>query len=177
MENFNQIFTLVAETKTIHLNSDVLESGVINILILVAILIYLGRDFLGGALEERQEQIIQAVQDAEEKLTAANIRLTEAEKQLTQAQVIISEIQKETVNTKKNLLESDSSEIDQELSIRFNRAFVTLNSREQVVFTEIKQQIIRLTLKQVISKIQSKLGSTTKSRLIDNNIAQLGGNL
>jgi len=101
MENFDRIFTLISETSTIHLNFDVLESGVINIVILVGVLIYLGRDFLGSSLEQRQQEIIQAVQDAENKLNEANLRLSEAEKQLTQAQVIISEIRKETLNTKK----------------------------------------------------------------------------
>jgi F-type H+-transporting ATPase subunit b len=177
MENFGQIFTLIAQNETIHLNFDVLESGVINIVILFGVLVYLGRDFLGSSLEQRQQEIIQAVQDAEDKLNEANIRLNEAEKQLKQAQVIISEIRKETINTKKSLLKSDSTDINQELSIRFNRALTTLRSREQQVFTEIKQQIIRLALKKVLLKVQSKLGSTKKSQLIDSNIAQLGGNL
>jgi F-type H+-transporting ATPase subunit b len=103
MENFGQIFTLIAQNETIHLNFDVLESGVINIVILVGVLVYLGRDFLGSSLEQRQQEIIQAVQDAEDKLNEANIRLNEAEKQLKQAQVIISEIRKETINTKKKV--------------------------------------------------------------------------
>jgi len=177
MENFDQIFTLIAKNETIHLNFDVLESGVVNIVILVGVLIYLGRDFLGSSLEQRQQEIIQAVQDAEDKLNEANIRLIEAEKQLAQAQVIISEIRKETINTKKSLLQSDSCDINQELSIRFNRALVTLRSREQQVFTDIKQQIIRLALQKVLLKVQSKLGSVKKSQLIDSNIAQLGGSL
>lgn len=177
MENFDQISTLIAQNGTIHLNLDVLESGVVNIIILVGVLIYLGRDFLGSSLEQRQQEIIQAVQDAEDKLNEASVRLKEAEKQLAQAQIIISEIRKETINTKKSLLESDSLDANQELSIRFNRALTTLRSREQQVFTDIKQQIIRLALQKVLSKIQSKLGSTKKSQLIDSNIAQLGGSL
>ncbi len=103
--------------------------------------------------------------------------LTEAQKQLTQAQVIISEIRKETINTKKILLESDESDINQELTVRFTRALTTLRSREQQVFTEIKQQIIRLALKKVLLKVQSQIGSTKKEQIIDTNIAQLGGNL
>ena len=40
MENFDQIFTLVAEHEGIGLNLDILETGLINILILIAILVY-----------------------------------------------------------------------------------------------------------------------------------------
>jgi hypothetical protein len=47
MENFDPIFTLLA-TESIRLNTDILETGLINILVLLGILIYTGRDFLGS---------------------------------------------------------------------------------------------------------------------------------
>jgi F-type H+-transporting ATPase subunit b len=75
MENFDQIFTLLAEGEGIGLNLDILETGVLNILGLVAILIYVGRDFLGSILETRQAEIVRSVQDAEERLNEANKRL------------------------------------------------------------------------------------------------------
>ena len=37
MENFDQIFTLVAENEGITLNLDILETGVINIIALIGI--------------------------------------------------------------------------------------------------------------------------------------------
>ena len=67
MENFDQIFTLLAEGEGIGLNLDILETGLINILALVAILVYVGRDFLGSTLEERRANIVQGVQDAEDR--------------------------------------------------------------------------------------------------------------
>ena len=67
MENFDQIFTLLAEHEGISLNTDILETGLINILALLAILIYTGKDFLGSILEERKSTIVQNVQDAENR--------------------------------------------------------------------------------------------------------------
>jgi F-type H+-transporting ATPase subunit b len=177
MENFDQIFTLLAAKGQIGLNTDFLETGVLNILVLVGIIVYVGRDFLGSSLEQRQQEIIQSVQDAEERLTEANTRLSEAQKQLTQAQVIISEIRTETMNTKKVLLDSDSTQANQELATRFGRALATLRSREQQVFSEIKQQIISLALKNVLSKVQTNLGPAKQATLIDKSIAKLGGQL
>ena len=83
MENFDQIFTLIAENEGISLNLDILETGVINIIALIAILIYVGKDFLGSILEKRKNDIITSVQDAEERLNEANTRLSEAKKQLS----------------------------------------------------------------------------------------------
>ena len=107
MENFDQIFTLVAEHEGIGLNTDILETGLINVLALIAILVYTGKDFLGSLLEERKTSIVQGVQDAEDRLNEANRRLSEAQKQLSQANVVITEIKNETVAAKKVLLESE----------------------------------------------------------------------
>ena len=101
MENFDQIFTLVAEHEGIGLNLDILETGLINILALIAILVYTGKDFLGSVLEERKTNIVKGVQDAEDRLNEANRRLSEAQKQLSQANVVITEIKNETVAAKK----------------------------------------------------------------------------
>jgi len=110
MENFDQIFTLLAENEGISLNLDILETGVINIIALVGILIYVGRDFLGSSLEARKSDIVTGVQDAEERLNEANKRLAEAQKQLSQANVVITEIKNETIATKKVLLQADASQ-------------------------------------------------------------------
>jgi F-type H+-transporting ATPase subunit b len=85
MEIFNRIFTLISSDENITLNFDILETGLINIIALIIILVYVGRDFLGSTLEQRKNEIITNVQDAEERLNEANKRLTEAQKQLSQS--------------------------------------------------------------------------------------------
>merc|ERR1712244_108280 len=98
----------LAENGSIGLNLDILETGVLNIVALVGILIYTGKDFLGSILQERKDTIVKSVQDAEDRLNEANRRLSEAQKQLSQADVVITEIKTETVAAKKVLLESDA---------------------------------------------------------------------
>ena len=80
MENFDQIFTLLAEHEGIGLNLDILETGLLNIIALIAILFFTGRDFLGSLLEERKTTIVKSVQDAEDRLNEAQKRLDEAAK-------------------------------------------------------------------------------------------------
>ena len=106
MENFNQIFTLLAEEGSISLNLDILETGLLNILALLAILVYTGKDFLGSLLDERKTTIVKSIQDAEDRLNEAQKRLSEAQKQLDQADLVMSEIKSEAIATKKKLLES-----------------------------------------------------------------------
>jgi F-type H+-transporting ATPase subunit b len=178
MENFDQIFTLLAEHDGISLNPDILETGLINILALLAILIYTGQDFLGSLLEERKTTIVNGVQDAEDRLNEAQKRLDEAQKQLSQANLVISEIKNETVATKKLLLESDASQAKKDLAIRFERALASFRSKERQVFVEIKQQIISIVLQRTISRAQETFKSQERaSSLISETINKLEGDL
>jgi F-type H+-transporting ATPase subunit b len=101
MESFNQVFFYLVENNNITLNSNILETGLINILGLIAILIYVGQDFLGSLLEERKTNIVNSIQNAENRLNEANQRLNEAKKQLSQSDIVINNIKNETLNTKK----------------------------------------------------------------------------
>ena len=178
MENFDQIFTLLAEHEGINLNTDILETGLINILALIAILIYTGRDFLGSLLEERKTVIIKSVQDAEDRLNEAQKRLAEAEKQLNQANLIISEIKNETIATKTIILESDCLQAKKDLVTRFERALATFRSKERQIFLEIKQQIISLVLQRTVSRVQEAFKSNERAAtLINETINKLEGDL
>jgi F-type H+-transporting ATPase subunit b len=178
MENFDQIFTLLAEDEGIGLNLDILETGLLNIIALIAILVFTGRDFLGSLLEERKTTIVKSVQDAEDRLNEAQKRLDEAQKQLNQATLVISEIKTETVATKKLLLESDAYEAKKDLKIRFERALATFRSKERQIFLEIKQQIISLVLKRTVIRAQETFGPKERATsLINDTINKLEGDL
>lgn len=178
MENFDQIFTLLAEHEGIGLNLDILETGLLNIIALIAILVFTGRDFLGSLLEERKTTIVKSVQDAEDRLNEAQKRLDEAQKQLNQANLVISEIKNETVATKKILLESDAFEAKKDLKIRFERALATFRSKERQIFLEIKQQIISLVLKRTVVRAQETFGPKERAiALINDTINKLEGDL
>ena len=177
MENFDQIFTLLAN-EGISLNTDILETGLINILALLAILIYTGRDFLGSLLEERRTTIVKEVQDAEDRLNEAQKRLVEAQKQLNQANIVISDIKNETVTTKKSLLELDAFQAKKDLAVRFERALAAFRSKERQIFVEIKQQIISIVLQRTVNRVQETFKSKERSSaLISETIDKLKGDL
>ena len=178
MENFTQIFTLLAKHEGISLNLDILETGVLNIIALIGILVYTGRDFLGSILQERKDTIVKSVQDAEDRLSEANRRLSEAQKQLSQAHVVISEIRDETVTAKTNLLKSDANLTKKELTNRFSRAIAAFRSKERMIFLDVKQQIISLVLKRSAMQAKETFGSDKRaSTLIDETIQKLKGDL
>jgi len=178
MENFSPTFTLIATQEGIHLNFDILETGLLNILALLAILIYTGRDFLGSLLEERKTTIVKTVQDAEDRLNEAQKRLNEAEKQCDQANIVINEIKSETISTKKILLQSDALDAKRDLKIQFERALATFRTKERQIFLEIKQQIISRVLEQTVTRsVQTFASNERATILINDTINKLEGDL
>ena len=177
MENFDQIFTLIAN-EGIGLNLDILETGLLNIIALLAILFVTGRDFVASLLETRKKTIVKDIQDAEDRLSEAQTRLHEAKKQLNQVDIVINEIRSDTVSTKKRLLESDAFEAKKDLKIRFERAFAAFRSKERQIFLEIKQQIISLVLKRTVIRAQETFGPKERATaLINDTINKLEGDL
>ena len=67
---------------SVSFNPDIFEANVVNLVILVSGIVYLGGNALSASLEERQQKILGAIQEAEERLQQAVARLAESEKQL-----------------------------------------------------------------------------------------------
>ena len=92
-QTLNSFSTQISDLE-VSLNFDIFESNVINIAILAGGLFYLLSGALSESLSERQQKILGAIQESEEKLQEATTRLTEGETQLAQAQMVIDSIQK-----------------------------------------------------------------------------------
>lgn len=178
MEKLNNFFTIVAHGSEIGLNSDLLETGLFNILGLLVILFIFGGQFLNDFLSTRLNNIKTTVKDAEDRLSEAQTRLNDAKKQLDQMNVIIEEIRQETISTKKALLQSDIFQAKKDLKIRFERALATFRSKERQIFLEIKQQIILLVLKRTVIRAKETFNPKDRaSALIVETINKLEGDL
>ena len=178
MEELNKFFMLVANESEIGFNSNLLETGIFNILGLLVILFVFGGQFLGDFLGTRMSNVKNTVKDAENRLSEAQTRLTEAQKQLSQMNVIAEEIRQETISTKEVLLQSDVYQAKKDLKIRFERALAAFRSKERQIFLEIKQQIILLVLKRTVTRAKETFSPKDRaSALIVDTINKLEGDL
>ena len=69
-----------------NLNFNPLETNLVNLAIVIAVLVWFLRGFLGGILESRRTAILHDLQDAETRLKAATAELTKAQADLAEAQ-------------------------------------------------------------------------------------------
>ena len=68
------------------LNFNPLETNLVNLVIVISLLVWFLRGFLGGILERRRSAILQDLQDAESRLKTATENLSQAQSELAAAQ-------------------------------------------------------------------------------------------
>ena len=80
------ISPLLLATEGFGLNTDIFDTNIINLIIVIAVLVWFLKGFLGGILERRRESILADLKDAEERLVIASKALEEGRLELSQAQ-------------------------------------------------------------------------------------------
>jgi F-type H+-transporting ATPase subunit b len=113
-QTLNSFSTQIAEG--ISFNPDIFEANLVNLIILVGGLFYLLSGALSESLSERQQKILGAIQESEERLEEATKKLADSETQLAQAQIVIESIGKDAEVTaqqvKSTILTDGKSEIE-----------------------------------------------------------------
>ena len=177
MDDFLQIFNQIAHNKEFGFNPDFLEANVINIALLLSGLIYILKNFLGSILINRQEKVLLAIQESEERLKQANERLAEAEKQLTQTQLVIEQIKQEAEKTAQKVRDSilNQGKIDIEKLTAAGKNSIA--NAEQQIKKQIQQQIASLAIHRVTLELEENMSNSMQLSIIDNNINKLGSKL
>nr|YP_009314312.1 ATP synthase CF0 subunit I [Liagora harveyana]YP_009315540.1 ATP synthase CF0 subunit I [Liagora brachyclada]SCW22566.1 ATP synthase CF0 subunit I [Liagora harveyana]SCW24198.1 ATP synthase CF0 subunit I [Liagora brachyclada] len=177
MDDFLQIFNQIAHAKEFGFNPDFLEANVINIALLLSGLIYILKNFLGSTLINRQEKVLLAIQESEERLKQANERLAEAEKQLTQTQLVVEQIKQEAEKTAQKVRDSilNQGKIDIEKLTAAGKNSIA--NAEQQIKKQIQQQIATLAIHRVTIDLEENMSDSIQLSIIDNNINKLGSKL
>nr|YP_009296403.1 ATP synthase CFO B chain subunit I [Thorea hispida]AOM65338.1 ATP synthase CFO B chain subunit I [Thorea hispida]ARX95898.1 ATP synthase CFO B chain subunit I [Thorea hispida] len=176
MNNLIQLFGLFSLDHPHHqlgFNPNILETNVINIIILLSGLIYVLKNFLGSSLSIRQEKVLIAIQEAEEKLNQATIRLEQSKNQLKQTQDIIANINHQANLTAQKVQKDiiQQGKIDIEKLTQSSKASIA-NAKEQIK-KQIQKQIINLAIHRVFMELNNQLTSEIQSSIIDKKISQL----
>ena len=171
-QTLNSFSTQIAEGG-VSLNTDIFEANLINLIILGGGLFYLLSGALSESLSERQQKILGAIQESEEKLQEATQRLTESETQLAQAQMVIESIGKDAEVTaqqvKSTILTDGKTEIER-LTATAKAQIGTIEAR---VRKQISDYVATLALKRITTQLEGKLTSGLQQQIIDRNISKL----
>nr|YP_010336430.1 ATP synthase CFO B subunit subunit I [Goniotrichopsis reniformis]UNJ14836.1 ATP synthase CFO B subunit subunit I [Goniotrichopsis reniformis] len=179
IQSMSQIFIIIAEenSKGFGINTNILDTNAINLAILVGLLVYVGKGAITSLLDNRQQKVLNSLQEAEERQAQASTRLSEAKTQLAQTQIIIAEIKKEAEVTAQQVRESTfhQGKVDIERLVASGK--VSIASAETQVKKKLLQQVASLAVERVLSQLKAELSTEMQSKIIDEKIASLGGTI
>jgi F-type H+-transporting ATPase subunit b len=156
-----------------HLNFNPLETNLVNLAIVIGVLFWFLRGFLGGILERRRSAILQDLQDAEGRLKKASEELTTAQSELAAAQqkaeqiridgqkraaAIRAEGEKRTISVMAAIKQGAAADADAEAS-RIKDA-----RRRDAAMAAIDK---------VLTDLPGRLDDAAQSKLIDSTIRNL----
>jgi len=153
--------------------SFIFETNVINITILLGGITYLLSGALSDSLSERQQKILGAIQESEEKLQEAKARLSESETQLAQSQIVIEQIKTDADLTAKQVKSSVLTDGKAEIERLTSAAKSQIVTIEAKVRKQISDYVAALALNRITLQLEGKLNSGLQQQIIDRNISKL----
>jgi F0F1-type ATP synthase membrane subunit b/b' len=154
-------------------NGDIFEANLVNLVLLDGGLFYLFSGALSESLSERQQKILGAIQESEERLQEATTRLTESETQLAQAQMVIDKIQTDAEQTASQVKSSILTDGKTEIERLTSSAKAQIGTIEAKVRKQISDYVVSLALQRITAQLEGKLNSSLQQQIIDRNISKL----
>ena len=156
-----------------NLNFNPLETNLVNLAIVIGVLFWFLRGFLGGILERRRSAILQDLQDAEARLKTASEELTKAQSELAAAQqkaeqiridgqkraaAIRAEGEKRTISVMAAIKQGAAADADAEAS-RIKDA--------------LRREAAMAAIDKVLTDLPGRLDDAAQSKLSDSTIRNL----
>lgn len=158
------------------LNFDILESNIINLAIIIGVLIYFGRGFLGKALGDRSERIETEIKEAEQRVRTAQESLSDAQQKLTQAQAEAQRIRANAEEQAQAAKTAILEKADREIERMKATASQELEGDRDKAIAELRNRVTALALEQTEAQLRQQLSDRgTQDKAVDRGIAMLGG--
>jgi F-type H+-transporting ATPase subunit b len=157
------------------LHLDILESNIINLAILIGVLFYFGRKFLGNTLGERRTRIAEEIQAAEQRQKEAAGKLADQQQKLAQAQAEAEEIRQAAETNAQRAKEKILAQSVENVKRLKEVAVQDLNTEQERVIAQLRHRVVAMALERSESRLKSDLDESAQQQLIDRSIALLGG--
>lgn len=170
-------FVLAAEAESagFGLNLDLLETNLINLAIIIGVLVYFGRGFLGKTLSERKAGIETAIKEAEQRKEQAAAALAAQQQKLAQAQSEATRLRTEAAQRAEALRAEILQQADADVVRMKADAAQDLTTQQDRVMNELRQRIAALAVRKTEEQLRTQVGDAAGRSLIDRSIAMIGG--
>jgi F-type H+-transporting ATPase subunit b len=164
-----------AEHSGFGLNFDILETNLINLVIIIGVLVYFGKNSLGKLLSDRKAQIETAIKEAEQRKDKAAAALAEQQQKLAQAQTEAARIRAEAEERANAVRAAVMAQAEEDIQRMKAAAVQDLTTQQDRVLNELRQRIATLAMQRAEAHLKSQMNDDSQRQLIDRSIAMIGG--
>lgn len=174
MEFINFTFFLNHEESFIEFNTNILETNVINIGLLIGLLLYAYKVSFSTTLENRQKEIIQTIENAQKDVLNASNYYNLAEKGFTQSLFWLQSWKSIYEKEKLEFVKGKYTNVKENLTETFITTENLLKNFEKKSFVSLQRYIVLVTASKILRKFFF-LSEKEQSKLIELTISKLGG--
>ena len=173
--SFCSLFLYSEEAEAfLEFNSNILETNLINLLILFGVLLYANKVSFSESLKRRQETIVQTIENAQKDVVNASNYYYLAEKGFTQSLFWLQAWKSFYEKEKLQIVNNKYKVVKSGLVETFATTEKLINNFENKAFLSLQRYIIFITASRILRKFLS-LSDSEQSKLIEVTISQLGG--
>lgn len=173
------VLNLSMAAESFGFNFDIIETNIINLAVVIAVVLYLGGDVLTSLLKDRKQKILSTIQSAEERYLEAQQKLEQAKQKVELAKTKAIEIRQQgnltAAQATKTLFERTEEEIRRLEETSISGPQSTLRIEEGKAFQQVREQVVKLSIERAFSLLRTKTESpSSQKRIIDFHIGLLG---
>lgn len=167
-------FFLNSEEPFLQLNTNFLETNVVNILLLVGLLVYGYKVSFSVSLDQRQKDIIQTIENAQKDVLNASNYYSLAEKGFTQSLFWLQNWKDLYEKNKIEIVNNKYKVVKNGLLETFSTTENLIKNFENKSFLALQRYMILITASRILRKFLS-LSEAEKSKFVEVTISKLGG--
>ncbi|MGC6483258.1 MAG: F0F1 ATP synthase subunit B [Synechococcus sp.] len=164
---------LLAHAGGFGINLNPLETNLINLVIVIGVLGWFLKGFLGGMLERRRQSILQDLEDAETRLKTATAELTKAQADLAAAQQKADQIRADGKARAAAIRADGEKRTIEAMAAVKEDALADLDAEGARLAEDLRRQAALAAIDKVMAELPGRLDEQTQSRLIDASISNL----
>ena len=159
------------------LNTNIFDTNLINLAIIITVLSVFGRKVLGSTLKGRRENIETAIKNAEQRASQAAQQLKQATDNLAAAQAEAQRIKEAAQASAQVAADAILAQAAVDIERMQAAGAADLNADLNKAIAQLRQRVVQEALLKVESELKGGIAEDTQKTLIDRSIAQLGGEL
>ena len=167
------LFPLIASEGGFGINLNLFETNLINLVIVIGVLYWFLKGFLGGMLERRRETILKDLQDAEKRLKTASVELSKAQEELSAAQQKAEKIRQDGKSRAEAIRVDGEKRTIQAMAALKQDALADLTAEGARLAEQLRREAALSAIDKALAELPNRLDSKSQSQLIDSSISNL----